>query len=393
MNITLSLEIQALIHLGASVFSTEKKAETLDFLSKNTINWDKIYYLACFHQIRPLILRGVSQFPNCPIPHTILLKLKDDAQQLAFHGLHQTNELRRLLTLYKENGILAVPYKGVWLAHTYYGDLGMREFSDIDLFVYEKDIPVIKKIMLAEGYQPYLDMTEGQEKMMMGILCEYNFFLFDANGQRLFHIEPHYKSNGLPDGIKHLTLLDLAHRLKETTFANTPIKRFTAEDELLLAVLHHGMKEAWSLLKYIFDIFAILKKEENTLDWDYILRQAKNLKITTTLSVGLFLVHHLCAFSFPNTLLESFKDPKIRALALDRYQNLDNIDPKNDSFKRFFFNLKCLETWFDRVKIISYRLFLPNGQDILFLSLSPRWSFLYFFVRPFRGLFNIKTKV
>jgi hypothetical protein len=392
MNLTLSLEIQAIIHLGASVFSTEKRVNTQVFLSENKLDWEKIYELACFHQIRPLILRGVLQFPNCSIPQTILLKLKHDAQQLAFHGLHQTNELRRLLNLYKENDIVAIPYKGVWLAHTYYGDFGMREFSDIDLFIYEKDITALKKIMFAEGYQPYFKMTEGQEKMMKYILCEYNFFLFDTYGQRLFHIEPHYKSNGLPDGIKHLTLLDLAHRLKETTFANTPIKRFSAEDELILAVLHHGMKEGWASFKYIFDVYAILKKEENALDWDYILNQAKNLKITNTLSVGLFLVHHLFAFSFPNVILKAFQETKIRALALNRFRNLDNMDTKKAAIKLFIFNLKCLESWYDRLKIIFYRLFLPNGQDILFISLSPRWAFLYFFIRPIRGLLNIKIE-
>jgi hypothetical protein len=386
MNFTFSLEIQALIQLGASVFSTEKKASAQVFLSENAIDWEKIYQLACFHQIRPLILRGVTQYPDCSIPDSILLKLKQNAQQLAFHGLHQTTELRRLLNLYKQNDILAIPYKGVWLAHTYYGDFGMREFSDIDLFVYEKDIPAIKKIMFAESYQPYLKMTEGQEKMMMHILCEYNFFFYDENGQRLFLIEPHYKSNGLPDGVTYLTLNDLKHRLKETTFANTTIQHFTPEDDLILTVIHHGMKEGWASLKYILDVYAIIQKDENTLDWAYILNQAQKQKITTTLNVGLFLVHHLFDFKFPNNILTVFQEAKIKALALNRLHNLGAMNPKDDPFKNFFFNLKCLESWFDKLKIILYRLFLPNGKDILFISLSPRWSFLYFFIRPFRGI-------
>ena len=386
LNNPLSTEIQALIKLGKMVFSTESKADFTDFSTKNTIDWDKLYDLARFHQIRPLILRGVSLLPENEKPEAVLIKLKQDCQHLAFHGLRQTAELIRLLNLYKQHNILAIPYKGVWLANTYYGDWSMREFSDIDIFVYEKDIFSIKKIMLNEGYTPQLILTNAQEKMMMHILCEYNFDLFNKDNNRLFHIEPHYKSNGISDGVSHLTLYDFEQRLKEIPFTNTTIKCFSVEDNLLLMVIHHGMKEGWTLLKYLFDIYAVLKKEENVIDWAYISSKVEQLKIKKPLFIGLYLIHHLFDMRFPDYILVQIQQPKIAILAHKRYQTLAKIKDKNKGFELFFFNLRCMETWGDRVKISVNRLFYPHAEDIHFLSLAPHLSFLYFFLRPIRGI-------
>jgi Uncharacterised nucleotidyltransferase len=384
--LSISTEIQTLINLGKLSFSKENTTDFEAFQDKNPVNWDKIYTLARFHQIRPIILRGAIHIHNKGVPESFLLKLKEDCLHLTFHGLHQTTELLRLLKIYKNNNILAIPYKGVWLANTYYGGWGMREFSDIDLFVFEHDMPNFKKIMLKQGYVPQMNLTPEQETMMMKILCELNFDIFDKDNNRLFHIEPHFKSNGISDGVKHLTLHDLQPRLVEMPFANTTISSFSAEDNLLLTVIHHGLKEGWALLKYLFDVYAILKKEHKTMDWAYVLTQAEQLKISNPLFIGLNLMHYLFEIPFSDALMQHLNKPKIKELAHTRCLNLDDMTVKNRLFSLFIFNLKGLDSWSDRLKIIINRLFYPHLEDIIYVSLPPRLFFLYFFLRPFRGL-------
>ena len=62
-------------------------------------------------------------------------------------NLKQTKELTRILELFSENDIEAIPYKGVVLAHEAYGSVGARVFSDIDLMVSEKDLKLITVIL------------------------------------------------------------------------------------------------------------------------------------------------------------------------------------------------------------------------------------------------------
>ncbi|HEY9704983.1 MAG TPA: nucleotidyltransferase family protein, partial [Allocoleopsis sp.] len=172
-------ELQILIRAGESALDKSKLHKLEALLEQfNDINWERVYQLACIHQIRPLLLRGVSQLKNNPIPQEVLLKLKQDCVYIAGRNLTNTQEMLRLLTLFKENNITAVPYKGAYLANTYYGDFGLREFSDIDLFVHEHQLPQLKKIMQQENYIPQWDLNPQQEKMFLSIVCEYNYNLF-----------------------------------------------------------------------------------------------------------------------------------------------------------------------------------------------------------------------
>ena len=223
----------------------------------------------------------------------------------------------------------------------------------------------------------------------MKTLCEYNFMLFDKDNNRLFHIEPHYKSNGKSDGASFLALNDLAPNLKTMPFVNTSIQRFSVEDTLLLTCLHHGMKEGWTLLKYLFDVYAILKKEEKTINWVYIFQKAAQLDIKTTFLISLSLLTRLFNMTFADNVLLKIQDKKVQNLTENRLKNLNNLMVKPNPVSTFLFNLQCMEAWSSRLKVLYYRIIYPHPTDIQFLSLPPYLFFLYFFIRPMRGLIKL----
>jgi Uncharacterised nucleotidyltransferase len=190
-----SPEMQVLIRASEGALRPEKKGEVTHLLQNKPINWDKLYKLSCLHQVRPVLLRGVSGVPSGLVPTSFLETLKNACFQITTHALRQSQEMLRLLTLFKQNNILAIPYKGAVYSNMYYGSLGMREFGDIDLFIYEKDLFKIKKCLLFEGYTPEYDIKDAQMRAFLNADCEYNFNFFNADNKRLFHVEPHYRSN------------------------------------------------------------------------------------------------------------------------------------------------------------------------------------------------------
>jgi hypothetical protein len=73
------------------------------------------------------------------------------ANTLHNHMLAQ--ELLRVLHLLKAHGISALPYKGPVLAATFYGDLTLRQFGDLDILVRPQDANSAKALLWAQGYR------------------------------------------------------------------------------------------------------------------------------------------------------------------------------------------------------------------------------------------------
>jgi Uncharacterised nucleotidyltransferase len=379
-----SPEMQVLIRASEASFVPEKKAEVTHLLQNKSIDWDKLYKLSCFHQVRPVLLRGVLGLPSGLVPTSFLETLKNACFQITTHALRQSQEMLRLLALFKQNNILAIPYKGAAYSNMYYGNLGMREFSDIDLFIHEKDLFEIKKCLLFEGYRPVYNITDTQMAAYIKVSCDYTFDYFSSDNKRLFHVEPHYRSNTLLGNFNYFTLSDCDNTIREVSFSNTTIPALSIENNFLLTVMHHGEGEGWSRLKYLCDIYAFLKKEEKNLDWNFIIEKVEKLQITTQLLVGLAMIQAMYDLALPASITHRLNNLKINNLVQNRYQNLNR---DNYSFENvLLFKLKCADGWIDKIKILLSKIFTTTLVDMQVVNLPRQLFFLYMFIRPFRLL-------
>src|SRR5262249_43541468 len=77
-------------------------------------------------------------------------------------NLRMTGELVIVLRLLAERGIDVIPFKGPTLAALAYGDLGLREFTDLDMFIARLDIMKAQELLVARGYQPQFLLKESQ---------------------------------------------------------------------------------------------------------------------------------------------------------------------------------------------------------------------------------------
>ena len=378
-----NIELQTLLLATEAAFSIEKKAALTTFLSTHKVDWEKTYRLAQVHQIRPVFLRGITGLPEGFIPSNIVKQLKQDCQKIAFHNLRQTSELIRLLGLFKRANVPTIPYKGVWLANAYYDDFGMREFSDIDLFIHKKDLPAIENIMISENYIPEFSMTENQKDKLLAIYCEYNFNLFNHQNQRLFHVEPHYASNHRYWCI-NLSLKDFENNITQAQLSNHSIDVLSPEDNLILTLTNHGVNEGWTKLKYIIDLNQIMKKHPSELNWDYIIKTTKQLDIELHLYTGLAIIRFLFAIILPdklNALIDTHQNMySERLLSLEKYHG---ITPRTQ-LRRVLYNMKCRTKSATKLKMILYQINSPCKADMEFIILPKSLFFLYAIMRPIR---------
>lgn len=106
--------LQALITAGVAAYEPNAVQMLSELLQTPHFNWTKLYQLARFHKIRPLLLKGLLTVQGIEIP--ILPQLKAVNQQYAMRHLSLVQALTRLLELSRAAGITVVPYKGIWLA-------------------------------------------------------------------------------------------------------------------------------------------------------------------------------------------------------------------------------------------------------------------------------------
>ena len=72
-------------------------------------------------------------------------------------------ELVAVLDALAAKGVRAIPFKGVTLAQTAYGDLSLRECADLDLIVDQASIPQARQVLWSQGYQlTSQDMGRGE---------------------------------------------------------------------------------------------------------------------------------------------------------------------------------------------------------------------------------------
>ena len=62
------------------------------------------------------------------------------------------DQKHELIKLLKKNDIISVIFKGPDIAFSAYGNIALRTFQDIDIFVIKKDIEKVKKILISHGY-------------------------------------------------------------------------------------------------------------------------------------------------------------------------------------------------------------------------------------------------
>lgn len=76
-------------------------------------------------------------------------------------------EVVRIVECMRDFGVRAVPFKGVVLTQALYGDISLRESSDIDLYVHPNQFSGAYRVMLSMGFEPSIVLQDSQLELLM----------------------------------------------------------------------------------------------------------------------------------------------------------------------------------------------------------------------------------
>jgi hypothetical protein len=362
----------ARVHLGTG------HRDQVHELVRHPVNWFYLLRMARRHRLRPILYKQLNG--NCPdaVPSAVLTELQQGFHESFRRNLRLTRELFSLLELFRTENIEAVPYKGPAIAHGFFGHLALREFTDLDIMVSEKDVPRITGLLRCRGYERQFQFGRAQESAFLRHQCEHRFHHADDD----IFVDIHWRF------APRYFCFDpgpLRLRLQELSISGREMPVYSAEDQFLLLSVH-GCKHLWQRLLWICDLAQIVEVAGG-LDWDSILSRARYSGVERMTLLGVFLAHELFNASFPPEVLrQACRDQTIKLLA-ETVQNNLTEEAKGTQpglLAEALFHLNARERKRDRFRY-SFRLAVtPTSLDWSLLPLPAGLSFVYYAIRPFR---------
>jgi len=278
---------------------TPSTSQRIKLLLQEPVDWECLIATANDHRVLPLLAREIQPFATS-VPQPVMTQLNQEARQIAESNLGLSGKLLKLFALLQENNVPAIPYKGPALAETAYGDIKLRQFTDLDILVRKHDLQKIKSILLANGCEPGWRLTRQQESAVLRHYYEYPFLC----NERSVLVEVHW---ALAEHFFSFSfdIEQLRDRLETIVILGKSLQTLAREDSLLV-ICAHGSKHAWQRLGWICDV-AYLVGRSGDLDWPVVFERAAALGLTTMLSLGLLLAKELLEVDLPEPCLQRMK--------------------------------------------------------------------------------------
>jgi hypothetical protein len=342
------------------------------------LNWDRLLALADRHGLRPLLAWHLARVCPSAVPADRLAALRDYTQRGIAYSLVYTGELLRLVDVLRAQGVEAMPFKGPALAAALYGHVALRQFSDLDILVRERDVWRASEAIAAQGFTPGFEIPASRRA---AFVREDYVQLFRRTGGRSI-VELHW-------GIARRSFTvrfdedAVWRRAQPATLQGRGVPAPSPEDLLLLLCVH-GTRHNWDKLENLAGVAELLRGTPQ-LDWAYVWRQAQAMHCRRMLAFGLLLTHGLFESPLPAEAAALAASGPLRAMAdavvRDGYAA---AAPVPGFVHQAVFNLRLKDTYGDRARSVARVCLTPTPDDWTGVVLPGPLSIAYPLVRAFR---------
>ncbi len=364
-----------LLFCCARTKTSEEVGDRIKVLIRKNLDWHYLMKSAFHHKVAPLLYQNLRRISPSLIPDQYLNELQKYYEFNAKRNLFLAVKLIKVLKLLEENGIFAIPYKGPIIAILAYGNISLRQFSDLDILVPHHDYLRTMRLFLENGYR---------------LKAEYSWecSLIDANYGVCVDLHRGITPEQFP---VFLDFQAMKQRLWVLEIGAGEIMTFCPEDMLIILCIQLA-KDGWGhrynpiRLSKLCD-FSELIQAHPDMNWKRVFKGAKKIGCWKMLLVSLSLVHVIFGTPIPKSSLGSLK--YLGDLSDDIFNKLIQqasiTDVKLLSMEKFHFKIR--ERWRD--KLYPYysdfrQRLIPNERDRALISLPESLDVVYYAIRPIR---------
>jgi hypothetical protein len=346
-------------------------------------SWERLRRLASHHELTPLVYRHLGGELRAWCPPALLEGWHAACRTILTHTQRLTAELLAIVRLLRAERLPFRAYKGPVAAVSWYGDIGLRSFSDLDLLIRAEDLAAATGLLARRQFRPHRIVPAGRLENQFRTRGELAFERDDPPAVVDLHshlIPPGYSFSPAPQ--------DCWFGEEQVALGGATVPTLAPETALIFLCLH-GAKHGWSSLKWLVDLAQALRKRPAP-DWDRVLRWALRPGRRRIVGLGLRLAAWLLEAPVPADVLAPLaREPRVDRLAelvARRLFPLRDAAPPPASlpWQQVYFQLMSLGR--DRWWHLAYRLLLPTAWEWRLLSLPGPLYPLYYLVRPLRLL-------
>lgn len=287
-------------------------------------DWERIIDASDQHGISSLMHRNLAASPAV-LPQKIRTTLHMRYLRTAEQNLRRYHLVSGIIKAADLAGIALIPLKGIYLALRVYGNIALREMSDVDILVRHHHIDIFGDILLDNGFVPL--HAEKEPFMKTGHHLRY------SHVQNGLVVEVHWDLMDPEDAIT----VDIGALWERSLPMNDerPSPRELSAEDLLLYLSVHLANHTFCLgLRGVYDIAETLVLFRNRIDWDALLELSRRWKADRALYINLCLVKELLAVALPPDTLARLEPEDFEKRYLEEAKELvfSAFEPNNPVF-------------------------------------------------------------
>ena len=268
-------------------------------------DWANFLNLASEQRIRPLLYHQMKQRELVRLfPENVVQDLRSAYKNTTTRNLILLRELHNISKAFQESGIAVIVLKGMHLLNQVYGNISLREMTDIDLLVNLESLGRSAHILENLGFEARYPYSISSEVATTKHLPAYI-------KQGIGSIELHWALTD-PDQEFFIDTTGLWERSIPAKIPGTQALVLSIEDLLLHLCLHTSYVHQFSFgLRPSCDITQLFSVFSNALDWEQLIARAKQWNIQRGVYLALKIAKDLIGAEIHNESLETLKPASI----------------------------------------------------------------------------------
>lgn len=319
---------------------------------------------------------------RCPddVPEALRQRLRRLFLRNAERNLRISAQLLAVIERFEEAGVRVVPFKGPVLAEAVYGDVGMRQYADLDVLVARSDVRRAGELLASLGFGLAHGSRRIDDALLQTAECHAGFH--ELRSQTT--IEVHWRT-GPRFANASLPAEDLIAAALRTTLMGRPVDGLSPRDTYLVVCVH-AAHHRWDQLEHVVTVGRLIRGG-TIVDWRGLLDRAAAYGCRRRCLIGAALARRLTGVSLPAELDSAVdEDPVAVELAHEAEQHLFDVrvPAPSGGVRALVWQSRALDSHAAAVRHLVDRAITPGVRDWEWLELPPGLGGLYYAVRPVR---------
>lgn len=367
MNIktVLSLEdklILSCIKIQPAVIELEKINNLIPLIQ----DWD-YFRLTCIDRgIGPLFYKKLPLLSNSVlIPIGIHTKLQQVYYKTLIRSTVLYEHFRRITAAFAVQGVSVVALKGIYLSEWLYQDIGLRQFSDIDLLVKEEDGLKCIAMLVGLGYIQSVDLRTEFVKSHNEII-HYAPMIKEG-----VSIEIHIKLHGNSDRY-HIILEEFWRNAHLVNINTIPVLALCDKDLLIHLCIHLDKHFRVGHVQFTCfnDITNLLEKVGDTFNWEDFVNTCRLHKSEDVVFLYIVLVKKYMHARVPEYVIAQYSYLLTEVVEILFIKYLNGFTTPFSGVPFYVGNLKKITSFSDRFRyvwdlVIPHRTFMKTKYNII----------------------------